>query len=162
VTLTPARPDAASPPTIFVVHPRERRSKCSLEPLRGREGFLFWTFPEQGDLPLDGYVRLGLGGPVIGSDDAGRGLLVLDGTWRLAARMEADYSKLPVRSLPVLQTAYPRSSKIFDNPTGGLASIEALWAAYHLLGRSTDGLLDHYHWADQFLATNSNLLESDA
>ena len=63
-----------------------------------------------------------------------------------------------VRSLPGLQTAYPRSSKIFDDPEGGLASIEALWAAYHLMGRPTDGLLDHYRWAEQFLAANSDLL----
>ena len=151
-----------APPTIFVVHPRERRSKCSLEPLRGREGFVFWTFPEQGEEPLDGYVRLGLGGRVIGPDDADRGLLVLDGTWRLAARMEPDYSELAIRSLPELKTAYPRSSKIFDDPTGGLASIEALWAAYRLMGRCTHGLLDHYRWAERFLAANSDLPESDA
>jgi pre-rRNA-processing protein TSR3 len=161
VSDTPSGPVRRSPPTICVVHPRERRSKCSLEPLRDREGFVFWTFPERGEEPLEGYVRLGMGGPLIGPRDAAGGLLVLDGTWRLAAGMEADYSELPVRSLPELETAYPRSSKIFDDPAEGLASIEALWAAYRLMGRCGDGLLDHYRWAEQFLAANSDLIKPD-
>jgi len=41
-----------------------------------------------------------MGGPLIGPDDAHQGLLILDGTWRLVAKMEPDYTKLPVRSLP--------------------------------------------------------------
>ncbi len=72
------------PPTIIVVHPKEKRSKCTVEPLRGREGFSFWKFPNRGTESLDGYVRLGLGGPELSADDADSGLLVLDGTWRLA------------------------------------------------------------------------------
>ena len=148
-----------TPPTVFVVHPRERPSKCSIEPLRGREGFVFWKFPDRGPEPLDGYVRLGMGGPRIGPDDAHGGLLILDGTWRLASRMEPDYGELPVRSLPELQTAYPRTSKLFDDPSGGLATIEAVWAAYHLMGRSTVGLLDHFRWADQFIAANAEPLQ---
>ena len=157
MTDTAAGNHPTHPSTILVVHPKERRSKCSLEPLRNRPGFDFWTFPGQGDQPLDQYVRLGMGGPLIGPDDADQGLLILDGTWRLVAKMEPDYTKLPVRSLPPLQTAYPRRSKTFDDPDHGLASIEALFAAYHLMGRPTDGLLDHYRWANQFLAANSNL-----
>ena len=148
------------PPTIIVVHPRERRSKCSVEPLRGRDGFVFWQFPSRGPEPLDGYVRLGLDGPLLGPDDAHRGLLVLDGTWRLTARMEADYEDLPVRRLPDLQTAYPRTSKIFKDPPSGLATIEAVWAAYQLLGRSTDGLLDSYRWSEIFASTNLPLLDA--
>jgi hypothetical protein len=40
------------------------------------------------------------------------------------------------------------------DPDNGLASIEALYLAYHILGRPTAGLLDHYHWADAFLEAN--------
>jgi hypothetical protein len=29
-----------------------------------------------------------------------------------------------------------------------------LFLAHHLLGRPTDGLLDRYHWAAEFLALN--------
>jgi pre-rRNA-processing protein TSR3 len=33
-----------------------------------------------------------------------------------------------------------------------LASIEAIYVAYQLMGRDTTGLLDLYHWREQFLA----------
>ena len=150
------------PPTIIVVHPKEKRSKCSVEPLRGRPGFAFWKFPRRGPESLDGYVRLGLGGPTLSANDALRGLLVVDGTWRLAQKMDADFSDLPLRSLANWQTAYPRSSKLFDDPTAGLATIEALFAAYQQLGRPTDGLMDHYHWRQEFLDRNSVVLEEFA
>lgn len=146
------------PPTIIVVHPRERRSKCSVEPLRGREGFVFWTFPERGPEPLDEYVRLGLGGPLLSEADGGRGLLVLDATWRLAERMEREFADVPVRSLPECRTAYPRTSKTFEDPHGGLATVEAIWVACKLLGRDTDGLLAEYRWDDEFLARNRGLV----
>jgi pre-rRNA-processing protein TSR3 len=146
--------DRGFPPTIIVVHPRERRSKCTVEPLRDREGFVFWTFPEQGAEPLDGYVRLGIGGPLLSADDGDRGLLVLDGTWRLAGRMDKFFRQLPLRSLPPILTAYPRASYIYPDPAGGLATIEAVYAAYRILGRPCHGLLDDYHWAAEFLTRN--------
>lgn len=144
----------AHPPTVIVVHPRERRTKCTVEPLRGRLGFAFWTFPNRGPEPIDAYVRLGVHGPPLTADDAQRGLLVLDGTWRLADRMQKFFSELPVRSLPGVITAYPRVSRNYCDPNGGLATIEAIFAAYRLLGRSCQGLLDEYHWAAEFLAAN--------
>ncbi|HUG89309.1 MAG TPA: hypothetical protein VML55_00650 [Planctomycetaceae bacterium] len=146
------------PPTIIVVHPTERRTKCTVEPLRGREGFVFWKHPHAGPESLEGYVRLGLGGTPLTRSDAHRGLLVLDGTWRRAATMASRFADLPVRSLPPWQTAYPRVSKLFDDPAHGLATIEALFAAYHILGRDTAGLLDAYYWADEFLRRNAGRL----
>jgi ribosome biogenesis protein Tsr3 len=41
------------------------------------------------------------------------------------------------------------------DPDNGLASVEALYLAYHILGRPTDGLLDQYHWGEEFLRLNS-------
>jgi pre-rRNA-processing protein TSR3 len=149
-----------TPPTIIVVHPKEKRSKCTVEPLRGREEFVFWTFPERGPQPLEGYIRLGLGGPQLSADDAGRGLLVLDGTWRLAEKMEAEFQDVPVRTLPTWETAYPRISKLYDDPLGGLATIEAVYAAHHILRRDVSGLLDGYHWCKDFLAHNSARLST--
>jgi pre-rRNA-processing protein TSR3 len=150
------------PPTVIVVHPRENRKKCSVEPLRGREGFQFQTFNGQSTLnfPENNYVRLGLGGPILGPSDAALGLLVLDGTWRWAEAMETQYSHVPVRSLPPWQTAYPRVSKVFEDPQHGLATIEAVWLAYWCVGRSTAGLLDHYRWGQRFLELNADFLES--
>ena len=142
------------PPTIIVVHPKERRSKCSVQPLRGREGFVFWKFPRRGPEPVAGYVRLGLGGPQLTAADGELGLLILDGTWRYAAAMERDYAEVPVRSLGAWQTAYPRTSKLFEDPAAGLATIEALVAAYVQMGRPIDGLLNGYQWREEFLAAN--------
>lgn len=141
-------------PTVIVVHPRERRSKCSVEPLRGRPEFCFCRFPDPVTIDRGRYVRLGLNGPILNDADADRGLLLLDGTWRLAARMEPFFSDMEVRSLPPIRTAYPRRSQIFSDPDDGLATIEALYAALRILGRPVDRLLDHYHWRAEFLALN--------
>ena len=144
-----------SPPeTIIVVHPRERRAKCTVQALRKRPGFVFYKHPR---VPpeLTGYIRLGFGGPVLIPADVERGLLVLDGTWRWVEPMERLAASIPIRSLPPLTTAYPRSSKVSENPDGGLATIEAIYAAYRLLGRDTTGLLDHYRWGAQFVEQNA-------
>lgn len=142
-----------APVTIIVVHPRERRAKCTVQPLRQRPGFQFYKHPRF-PTELQGYIRLGLGGEQLSMADAESGLLVLDGTWRWVEPMERLVATLPVRSLPPLTTAYPRSSKVSDNPEGGLATIEAIYAAYRLLGRDTTGLLDHYYWGQQFVEQN--------
>lgn len=142
------------PPTVIIVHPREKRRKCTVEPLRGRAGFQFLKFPAPLEIETERYVRLGLSGPLLGPGDAQHGLVVLDGTWHLAAGMEASCPDLPVRSLPSWKTAYPRSSKLHVDPEQGLATIEAIYLAYRLLGRDTAGLLDHYYWADEFLRLN--------
>jgi pre-rRNA-processing protein TSR3 len=142
------------PPTVIVVHPREKRSKCSVEALRGREDFSFFTFPNRVTLPLENFVRLGMGGEELNESDAAAGLLVLDGTWKLAQKMEPFYEDVPVRTLPDIKTAYPRSSKMFADPIGGLATVEAVYAALRIMKRPLDGLLDHYHWKDTFLEAN--------
>ncbi|MBA3312718.1 MAG: hypothetical protein M3552_22570 [Planctomycetota bacterium] len=146
---------SAAPPTVIVVHAKEKRSKCSVEPLRGRPGFAFWKWPRRGAESLDGYVRLGVGGPQLSHADRERGLLVLDGTWRLASKMEPDFAAIPVRGLPPhWKTAYPRVSKLSEDPSAGLATIEAIYAAYVALGRDTTGLLDEYRWKNEFLRLN--------
>lgn len=145
------------PPTLLVVHRKEKRSKCTVEPLRGQAGFEFVWYPLNHRPNVEGYVRLGMDGPLISSSDAGCGLLVLDATWRLAEKMEQDFAEVPVRSLPPFETAYPRVSKLSEDPTGGLATIEAVYAAYHLLGRTTQGLLDAYYWRAEFLERNPSL-----
>jgi pre-rRNA-processing protein TSR3 len=150
------------PPTIIVVHRRENRRKCSVEPLREDPRFVFWTYPDAGPEPLTGYVRLGLGGPILSDADRACGLLVIDATWRLAERMHKQYAHLPIRSLPPCQTAYPRVSKVFDDPEAGLATIEAIYLANFLLGRDTSALLDDYRWRDDFLQKNAGLLQSSA
>ena len=143
-----------TPPTVIVRHPRENPRKCSVLPLRGRADVVFLGYPLTNRPDLSGYVRLAAEGPALSMADAEAGILLLDGSWRWAGAMERDFADVPPRSLAGWKTAYPRVSKLGTDPDNGLASIEALYLAYHLLGRPTSGLLDHYLWAAQFLTNN--------
>jgi len=146
---------------LILRDPKESPKKCSLVPLRGTEGVEFVAY-SSGMEPVDGGGRVLLDpdGEVIGPEDRGRALLVLDSSWRrlpkLRAKVEGEV--LP-RRLPPLVTAYPRRSKDFDDPEEGLASVEALYAALRLLGRDdVDHLLDGYRWKAEFLAANRDAL----
>ena len=108
---------------------------------------------------LSHYVRLAPEGPALTAADADRGLLVLDGSWRWAEVMTRSFAHVPPRSLRGFRTAYPRVSKLFHDPDHGLATVEALYIAYRILGRSTEGLLDHYYWREEFLRANQFPLE---
>lgn len=146
--------EPAYPVTVIVRHPRENPRKCSILPLRGRADLFICTYPVPQPLDLTAYVRLAAEGPPLSAADASRGLLLLDGSWRWAGAMTRDFLDVPPRSLSGYQTAYPRVSKLGTDPNNGLASVEALFLAHHLLGRSTSGLLDHYRWGAEFLARN--------
>src|SRR4051794_7671486 len=142
------------PPTVIVRHPKENPRKCSVLPLRGRADLVFLNYPVGQRPDLAGYIRLAAEGPPLTAADASAGILLLDGSWRWAAAMTRDFADVPPRSLSGWKTAYPRVSKLGTDPDNGLASIEALFLAYHILGRPTAGLLDEYRWAAEFLAAN--------
>jgi pre-rRNA-processing protein TSR3 len=142
------------PQTVIVRSPRENPRKCSILPLKGRPDLHFLTYPAAAVPPLDGYVRLAAEGPPLSAEDKGRGILLLDGSWRRAEGMNRDFLDVPPRSLSGYRTAYPRVSKQGTDPNNGLASVEALYLAYHILGRPTAGILDHYRWAAEFLRLN--------
>ena len=144
----------AVPITIIVRHPKENPKKCSVLPLKGRPDLSFVHYPVKTPLALEGYFRLAAEGPVLSAADRDSGILLLDGSWRWAGAMMRAFEHVPPRSLQGYQTAYPRVSRLGTDPDNGLASIEALFLAYHILGRPTEGLLDHYHWADEFLRLN--------
>ncbi len=141
-------------PTIIVRHPRENPRKCSVIPLKGRSDIVFLSYPVRQPPPLTGYIRLAVDGPELSSADADKGILLLDGSWRWSNPMNRDFAFVPARSLSGIVTAYPRRSKLGGDPEEGLASIEALYAAYQITGRPTAGLLDHYRWAEEFLKLN--------
>jgi pre-rRNA-processing protein TSR3 len=90
--------------------------------------------------------------------DTASGLLLLDGSWRYADAMTREFLDVPARSLSGWKTAYPRVSRWYDDPDNGLSSVEALYVAYHLLGRPTAGLFDAYRWGDEFLRLNTVLI----
>ncbi len=142
------------PPTIIVRHPKENPKKCSVLPLKGRADIVFRSYPARALPPLEGYIRLAADGPELSAMDAACGVLLLDGSWRWAEAMERDFLHVPPRSLHGWRTAYPRVAKRGTDPGNGLASIEALYLAHHILGRPTAGLLDAYRWGDEFLKLN--------
>lgn len=138
--------------TTIIRHPKERRSKCSLTPLEGREGLRFLKAREDWHFDASGYTVLALDAPVLTREDADRPLLLLDSTWRLLPQLQSCLVGEPVaRTLPAVATAYPRVSKIAEDPFGGLASVEALYFARLLLGDRDDSLLNDYYWKSEFL-----------
>ena len=147
--------EGVSLPTVIVRHGRENPRKCSVLPLRGRPDVIFVGYPLKTPRDWTNYIRLAADGPPLAAADAGHGLLLLDGSWRWAAAMTRDFIDVPPRSLTGFKTAYPRVAKRGTDPDNGLASIEALYIAYRILGRNTDGLLDHYHWREEFLRANA-------
>lgn len=149
---------AAYPPTIILRHRRENLKKCSLSGLENRSDCRFYTYP-QDDLPdVSSYLVLKVGAPPLTLDDKNRGLLLIDGTWKLAAVMEKKVANLEERSLPSgFRTAYPRRQTDCPDPETGLASLEALFIAYFLLERPLEGFLDRYYWKQAFLQRNADL-----
>ena len=146
-------------PTLILRHRKENLKKCSLRGLEHRGDICFFAYPKENLPSLENYLLLTLDAPVLTKEDAHLGLLLLDGTWRYAQTM---LNHIPAkenivkRSLPAnIRTAYPRKQTDCPDPTVGLASVEALYAAYQILGRDTEGLLDHYHWGEKFLGINS-------
>ena len=140
------------PPTIILRHKRENLKKCSLRGLEDREDMIFLTYPIKILPDLSNYCVLTLDAPPLTQEEAHLGLFLIDGTWRYAEKMAkilpASYR---ARSLPShFRTAYPRQQLDCPDPQRGLASVEALYLAYSILGRSTEGLLDHYYWKDFF------------
>jgi pre-rRNA-processing protein TSR3 len=154
VEFTQANMVSTYPITVIVRSPRENPKKCSVLPLRGRPDLLFLTHPVVERPPLDGYLRLAAEGPPLTATDAACGLLLLDGSWRRADAMTRAFEDISPRSLTGYRTAYPRVSKRGDDPANGLATVEALFLAYHILGRPTAELLEHYRWAEEFLREN--------
>jgi rRNA small subunit aminocarboxypropyltransferase len=146
------------PPTIVLRHRKENLKKCSLRGLESRNDFIFYTYPRDEVQGFDGYILLDMDAPPVSVEDAERGLFILDGTWRYAEKMyenTPDIDRLIRRSIPPhFVTAYPRKQEDCPDPSRGLASVEAIYIAYHLMGRNTDGLLDHYYWKDEFLQLN--------
>lgn len=150
------------PPTFILRHQRENLKKCSLRGLEKRADCRFFTYPTSILPDTGGYLLLAMDAPPLQPSDSDKGLFLLDATWRYAERMlKFVESKVVIekRSIPQgFRTAYPRRQDDCPNPEEGLASIEALYVAYLVMGRNPEGLLDAYHWKEQFLEKNKDLL----
>lgn len=142
-------------PTTVIRHPKERIAKCSLRFLHERPEMTFLRARPGFRFDATGFTLLAVDAPALSVADAGRPLLLLDSTWRWLPQLMACVTGTPVlRSIPGdVRTAYPRVSKVFEDPAAGLASIEALYLARRLLGDDDPTLLDGYHWKEPFLAS---------
>lgn len=145
-------------PTTVIRHPKERISKCSLRFLHDRPEMTFLRGKPELKFDATNFLLLAVDAPPMSLEDAGHPLLLLDSTWRWLPQLEECVVGEPIRrSIPGgLRTAYPRVSKVFDDPAAGLASIEALYVARKLLGDDDPELLEGYHWKDDFLAIVAN------
>src|SRR5438105_8243429 len=146
--------------TWIIRHRRENLKKCSLRGLENE--FVFFKYPSE-ELPdVTGVIVLGMGGEVLTPEDGAKNMILIDGTWKLAKKIETQLKgNFIPRTLPAqIQTAYPRRQTDCPDPHSGLASIEALYIAHHILGRPKDTLLDRYFWKDLFLNMNEALIKS--
>ncbi len=141
---------------IVIRHPRENIKKCSLRHLHGRADFEFYKAAKDFTFDASGCTLLEMGAKQISPADAARPIVLLDSTWKLLPSLRARiFGNFEPRSLPDgILTAYPRVSKLFDDPLGGLATVEALYAALRFAGEDDPSILDGYHFAEKFLSMN--------
>ena len=143
---------------LILRDPRESVKKCSLTPLRGREGVEFLKFDPDKRYDASGRILLHHEGELLSEADRGMALFLVDSSWRRLPKLLERVEGEPVRRrLPPLKTAYPRKIHFFDDPEPGLASIEALYAAAHILYGPRPELLEGYRWAEEFLELNPTL-----
>ena len=145
--------------TIIVRHRRENRKKCTLTALENHPNFTFLSYPLK-PMRVQNAILLSLEGKELTRADQNKPLIILDGLWRYIPKMEKIVFSIEKRTLPKgFQTAYPRRQNDCIDPLRGLASIEALYVAYTILGKDRQGLLDHYHFKKAFLELNQDLLD---
>ncbi len=141
---------------LILRDPRESKKKCSLTPLVGLSGVRFVVFDPDRRVDAAGRILLDPEGEPFSAADAGMPLFLIDCAWRRVPQLATSVDgELVRRRLPDLVTAYPRVSRIFDDPLAGLASVEALFVASLLVGSPRLELLDGYRWRAEFLANNA-------
>lgn len=146
-------------PTIILRHKKENLKKCSLRGLETNPEFLFFKYPKHTFPDLTSYLVLTLDkeAPILSFEDRNHPLLLIDATWRYAPKMLSSLNapKSCLRALPShYKTAYPRVQTLCPEPERGLASIEALYVAFHILKKEKEFLLDNYHFKKLFLSLN--------
>ena len=145
-------------PTIIWRHRKENLKKCSLKNLETRKDLRFFTYPTEKLVDISNYIVLTMDAPELTEKDKYYSLFFIDATWKYAEVMKNQLKKqhkIKWRSLPnIYKTAYPRKQTNCPDPACGLATVEAIYLSYLITKKETKGLLDHYHFKDQFLKLN--------
>jgi len=142
---------------LILRDPRESKAKCSLTPLRGLSDVRFVDYHHERRLAAGERILLHPEGELFSEADRGLDLLLIDCSWRRVDKLLATVDgTLHARRLPELVTAYPRKSKVFEDPACGLASVEALYAACLLMGEERAEFLEEYRWKEEFLRQNAD------
>jgi pre-rRNA-processing protein TSR3 len=151
----------------IVVDHGETANKCTIAPLRDRADFQLNYVQGAEKLPkFNAPILLHHEGKCLTElrqSVAQSGIAAVDCVWRrLDILLERIEGPLPVfgRIPEGFETAYPRKSAYFEDPPGGLATIEAIFVAAALLGNWDSSLLSRYYFGRKFIEMNrSRFLE---
>ncbi len=145
---------------LILRDPRESVAKCSLTPVRDHPDLRFVAYDPERRVQAGCRLLLHPEGAELGEADRGKGLLLVDCSWRRVDKLlRVVDGDLERRRVSGWQTAYPRRSRTFEDPAAGLASIEALFAALVRLEGPRPELLEGYRWRDAFLERNRRLID---
>ena len=143
----------------IIVDHGESSNKCTILPLAYRTDF--HILRGSTDQPLRSEILLHPDGQDLGELKSTLSgvttIAAIDCVWRRLNPILARLGKplpLAVKIPGEFITAYPRQSKKSFDPTGGLATIEALFIAAAFLGHWDATLLREYFFADDFLKFN--------
>ena len=146
-----------------IIDAGETANKCTIAPLSYRQDFRLLRVKGESILgPLSSSLLLHHEGACL-TDlrktlNPIQGIASIDCTWRrLPILLGRVAGTLPVlaRIPDGFQTAYPRRSKRNDDPSVGLATIEAIFIAAAMLGHWDLSLLSKYYFGIAFLKLNA-------
>lgn len=148
----------------IIVDSGETPNKCTIAPLSDRPDFhLFPVFGEGKLGPLSAPILLHHEGVCLSSLSRHAkpvaALASIDCVWRRLPRILgriqwANQTPVLARIPTGFKTAYPRVGQPNRDPTGGLATIEAIFIAAAFFGRWDPTLLSKYYFAHRFIRFN--------
>lgn len=149
----------------IIVDHGETANKCTIMPLQYRDDFQLLFGRVRGPLTADILLHHeGIPLHELNQEmHAVKKIGVIDCVWRrLDPILEYLDRPLPTFvSIPQgFETAYPRRSKKDFDPSGGLATIEAIFIAAAFLGHWDESLLREYFFAEEFLRINDGVFRA--
>jgi pre-rRNA-processing protein TSR3 len=147
-----------------IIDTGEKANKCTIVPLAHREDFRLLKVGREVLGPLRSPIFLHPEGECLSQIDLSifksspvQGIACIDCVWRrLDGLLKRIEGPMPTRArIPDgILTAYPRHSIFDTDPSGGLATIEAIFVAACMLGHFDLSLLSEYYFGLEFLKIN--------